>query len=238
VSADPERAAAEIEARLRTLGGRERAANEARYLKSDLTHLGVRVPEIRREAEQAALGVSDRRELLALARALWAEPVHERRACAAFLLQARVDALRPADLPLLKRMIRESRTWALVDPLAGSVVGPLLLAHPEAADRLDAWARDRDFWVRRAALLAQLAPARAGVSLDRFFGYADAMLEEREFFIRKAIGWVLREASKSRPDEVYEWLAPRAERASGVTVREAVKYLDPQQREALLGARG
>jgi 3-methyladenine DNA glycosylase AlkD len=238
VSEDAERTAAAIEARLRALGTPERATNEARYLKSDLTHLGVRVPEIRREAERAALGVSDRRELLALAQALWAEPVHERRACAAFLLQARVDLLRPADLPLLKRLIREARTWALVDPLAGSVLGPLLLAHPEAADRLDAWARDRDLWVRRAALLAQLAPARAGVSLDRFFGYADAMLEEREFFIRKAIGWVLREASKSRPDEVYEWLAPRAERASGVTIREAVKYLGPEQREAILAARG
>jgi 3-methyladenine DNA glycosylase AlkD len=59
------------------------------------------------------------------------------------------------------------------------------------------------------------------------------MLGEQEFFIRKAIGWVLRETAKSRPDEVYEWLAPRIDRASGVTVREAVKYLDPEQRARL-----
>ena len=53
------------------------------------------------------------------------------------------------------------------------------------------------------------------------------MLEEREFFIRKAIGWVLREAGKRRPDDVAAWLAPRTDRASGVTMREAVKYLPP-----------
>jgi 3-methyladenine DNA glycosylase AlkD len=59
------------------------------------------------------------------------------------------------------------------------------------------------------------------------------MLDEKEFFIRKAIGWVLREAGKTRPDEVYEWLAPRVDRASGVTLREAVKYLRPDQRARL-----
>jgi 3-methyladenine DNA glycosylase AlkD len=62
------------------------------------------------------------------------------------------------------------------------------------------------------------------------------MLDEKEFFIRKAIGWVLREVGKQRPDEVFEWLAPRTARTSGVTMREAVKYLKPEQREALMGA--
>jgi 3-methyladenine DNA glycosylase AlkD len=62
------------------------------------------------------------------------------------------------------------------------------------------------------------------------------MLEEREFFIRKAIGWVLREASKRRPDLVYAWIAPRAGRASGVTIREAVKYLPSAQRDEILAA--
>jgi len=64
------------------------------------------------------------------------------------------------------------------------------------------------------------------------------MLEEKEFFIRKAIGWVLRETSKRRPEDVYRWLLPRANRASGVTLREAVKYLEATQRDAILHAAG
>lgn len=76
----------------------------------------------------------------------------------------------------------------------------------------------------------------AGMSFTRFAAYADAMLEEREFFIRKAIGWVLREAGRERPNEVYAWLAPRTHRASGLTMREAVKYLRPAQQATLMSA--
>jgi 3-methyladenine DNA glycosylase AlkD len=60
------------------------------------------------------------------------------------------------------------------------------------------------------------------------------MLDEREFFIRKAIGWVLRDTARERPDLVYQWILPRAERASGVTLREAVKRLSPAQAAAVM----
>jgi hypothetical protein len=74
--------------------------------------------------------------------------------------------------------------------LAGDAVGTLVLRHPDAAADLDAGAGDEDFWVRRSALLAQLRPLRAGADLDRFGRYADAILDETESFVRKAIGWV------------------------------------------------
>ena len=96
---------------------------------------------------------------------------------------------------------------------------------------------DEDFWIRRSALLALLVPLRrGGGDPDRFFRYADRLLAEREFFVRKAIGWVLREAGKRRPAEVAAWLGPRTHRASGVTMREAVKYLSEADRAALLTA--
>jgi len=133
---------------------------------------------------------------------------------------------------------RESRTWALVDGLAASVVGPLSERCPELWRTLDRWASDDDFWVRRATLLAHLLALRRGEGdFERFGRYADAMLEEDEFFIRKAIGWVLRDTARKRPALVYAWLEPRARRASGVTIREAVKYLSDRQRQALEAAR-
>ncbi len=232
------RTADEIEGRLRAAGTPERADLERRYLNSGLEHVGATVPQVRREARAAARAVSSCCELLALVDALWAHPVHERRACAAFLLHARVDLLGPGDVVLLERLVRDSRTWALVDVLAGNALGTLLIRHPDATPRIDAWASDGDFWVRRAALLSQLEPLKAAAPFARMARYADAMLDEREFFIRKAIGWVLRETSKRRPREVYDWLLPRARRASGVTMREATKYLSPEQRDALLAARG
>jgi 3-methyladenine DNA glycosylase AlkD len=97
---------------------------------------------------------------------------------------------------------------------------------------------DEDFWLRRSALLALLlALRRGGGDFERFARYADPMLDEREFFIRKAIGWVLRDMSRKRPDLVYAWLEPRAARASGVTAREAVKHLPADQRDRILTLR-
>jgi 3-methyladenine DNA glycosylase AlkD len=117
------------------------------------------------------------------------------------------------------------------------VAGPLVVRFPGLGTTLDRWAEDADFWVRRAAMLALLLPLRRGEGdFERFSRHADRMLEEKEFFIRKAIGWVLRETAKKRPALVEAWLAPRTHRASGVTVREAVRYIRKARREELLAA--
>lgn len=126
-----------------------------------------------------------------------------------------------------------------MDPLAVQVAGSLVERHRRLGRTLDRWARDPDFWLRRAAMLALIPGLRRGEGdLERFLGYADAMLEEREPFIRKAIGWVLREAGKRRPDLVADWLEPRAARASGVTIREALKPLSEAHHGRVLRAAG
>lgn len=228
----------ELERDLAAAGDPERAIGEKRYLKSDLAFHGTTVWQIERAVRAFTVEhpIDGHDSLLALAEVLWAQPVHERRMAAILLLERHRTMLGPADLPLLERFIRESRTWAYVDALAGNVVGPVCAGAAGAGEILDRWAEDDDFWVRRAALLSQLRPIRDGAPLDRFLRYADAMLEEKEFFVRKAIGWVLREAGKKRPEEVAAWLAPRTDRASGVTMREAVKYLPPRTAEHLMTA--
>jgi 3-methyladenine DNA glycosylase AlkD len=232
--------AAEIDDELRARGTPDRAVHEKAYLKSELAHHGTRVPDIR----SVAKGVHRRHpdlghdDVVALVDMLWAEPVHERRMAVVELLVLYGDVLGPEDVALLERLLRESRTWALVDGLATAVVGRLVERHPELGAVLDRWATDGDLWIRRSALLAPLvALRRGGGDFDRFARHADAMLDEREFFIRKAIGWVLRDTAKRRPDLVYRWILPRAARASGVTVREAVKPLSDEQRAAVLAAR-
>ena len=229
---DARSVAEEIERELRAASTPGRAEKEKAYLKSDLTHLGTPVPEIRKVVRRTrrAHPDLDRDELVAVVTELWAAPVHERRMAAVEFLVLANSLLESDDIELVERLIREARTWALVDTLAASVTGGLLERYPSLTEVLDRWSTDPDFWVRRSSMLALLGPLRRGEGdFDRFSRYADAMLEEKEFFIRKAIGWVLRETSKKRPDLVYEWIAPRAGRASGVTMREAIRYLKPDQ---------
>ena len=218
---------------LRSMADPVRAVETKRYLKSDLEFLGLITADVRPVVKTFVRANPNARRtaVLEVVRTLWAERVFEARWLAVELLDAYESSLRPADMRLLERMIRESKTWALVDMLAVSIAGGLVARYEELSSTLDRWATHDDFWVRRASMLALLKPLRRGEGdFERFARYADGMLDEKEFFIRKAIGWILRETSKKRPDLVYEWLLPRASRASGVTTREAVKYLPAKER--------
>jgi 3-methyladenine DNA glycosylase AlkD len=211
-----------------------RAESERRYLKSEREFLGVGVPDGRRVVRavvgsvETADGPLDRASLTALASELWSGDLFESRRAAVEVLMFRSSVLGPDDLAYLAGLIREGETWALVDPLAGDVAGSIVA--PEMTDAvgaaLDEWSLDDSFWLRRASMLALLLSLRRDDrDWERFGRYADSMLGEREFFIRRAIGWVLRDVSKRRPDEVRAWVEPRLDRMSGVTRREAVKYL-------------
>jgi 3-methyladenine DNA glycosylase AlkD len=134
-----------------------------------------------------------------------AEPIYERRFAAVELLVAARAQLTSKHVALVEKLLREAKTWALVDPLATDVAGAIA-----DGKTLDRWAKDGDFWIRRAALLAHLRElCDGGGDFERFARYADMMLDENEFFIRKAIGWVLRETGKRRPELVRAWIAPR-----------------------------
>ena len=164
---DASRTARRIESDLRQAGTPERAEGEKRYLKSDLTFLGVRLPEIRAAARAVAkTGDLDRDGLVDLATELWRKPVFERRMAAVILLERHGEVLGPGDLPVIEAFLRDSKTWALVDPLAVNVVGDMVLRH-RIKQKLDRWARDPDFWARRASLLAELQPLKHGAPFAR-----------------------------------------------------------------------
>jgi 3-methyladenine DNA glycosylase AlkD len=120
--------------------------------------------------------------------------------------------------------VRGAHGWAYVDPLAGDIAGPIALVHPDAWPLIDAWATDEDFWIRRSALLTLLPGIRrGGLDHERFERYATPMLTEREFFIRKAIGWVLREAAKKDPAYVAAWSRPPRCRPHTAVVKDTLQ---------------
>ncbi len=227
----------ELAAELKALGTEDRAVNEKRYLKSEIEHFGVRVPEIRKLARRFARERRDlgKAEIEVLTHELWGRDVYELRKLAVNILAVRVGVFGLGDVAFVEGLLRRSHTWALIDDLSINVVAPMLKDVDGADVVRKKWSKDEDFWVRRTAMLGLLPRLRRGRdSWEEFTGYADGMLVEEEFFIQKAIGWVLREVSKHSPELVFEWMEQRAELASSVTMREAVKYLPKDQREILV----
>src|ERR1700716_2869564 len=198
-----------FERRYRGMGTTARAAGTKAYLKSDLHFYGTTMPEIRRAANDFAREHPDlsRTELRKIVDELWSTDVFELRSAGIALLSLYGKLLEERDLPWLLGFVRRSTTWAHVDWLAADVIGGVVGESRTALARLPAWARHENFWIRRTALLAQLRPlSHEAGDFALFARLAAPMLEEREFFIRKAIGWVLREVSKQRPELVFAFL--------------------------------
>jgi 3-methyladenine DNA glycosylase AlkD len=225
---DAKRALAALRVALSRHGTPERAAREQRYLKSQLEFLGASVPSIRREAKAFALAhpALDRQSLRALAEEAWASGVYELRSAAIGILEQKLAALRPADVAWLIGFVDRSDTWAHVDWLAVKVIGALTARYPTLARQVDRWAKHENFWVRRAALLSFHDTLRAGAGdFEHFARLAAGLVNEREFFIRKSIGWVLRSVALRRPDLVVAFVDEHAGALSGVTFREATRRL-------------
>jgi 3-methyladenine DNA glycosylase AlkD len=169
-------------------------------------------------------------------RFLFSTPVHERYTLGIFLLASYQDRLDRRDLALVEQLVRRGAWWNFVDFLAVDVADPILRSDPRSIPILLRWAKDPEIWVRRAALLAPLPGLKSGEhAFSLFSRIATPMLTEREFFIRKAIGWVLRDVAKRHPDVVASYLEANLRSVSPLTFREAVKYLPKDRRELLEG---
>ena len=225
-----------VRAALAAVGTPDRARNEKRYLKSELKFLGAPMPEIRRVTREVAHRVKaeDDASLRPLCVALWDTGIHELRAIAMLVLERHAAVLGARDLPLLERLLRESKSWAYLDWICLKVLSPMLPRVPAVRRKIAKWSRDDDFWMRRAAVLTLLPGVKHGtVPFSAFEAIAVPMLGEKELFIRKALGWTLREVGKKRPADVTAFLRAHRAELSGLTLRESLKYLPVRDRNAL-----
>lgn len=219
---------AAVRSGLAPLADAQRAAGQAAYLKTEEPMLGVRVPAVRKVARDAAkeAGFTTTDEVINAARTLWdgARNREERRA-AIGLLQAGVvkRLMTPAVMDLVRHMVTTGAWWDLVDDVVK--VQLIVRDHDRPGEdaRMRAWARDGDMWLRRYAILHQLQ-AKTATDAGLLADVIGPNIGDGEFFIRKAIGWALRDYAKTDPERVREYVAAHPE-LSALSRREAMKHL-------------
>jgi 3-methyladenine DNA glycosylase AlkD len=218
---------AAIRARLTAASDPVRAAGAQAYLKSAMPQLGVRVPEVRRivKAEVAAAPLASGDELRSAVLELFRTATYrEERYAAIDLTASKLVRTDLAMVPVYEEIIRTGAWWDLVDGVEDRL-GRLLQAHRDVLTPvLLRWSTDPDFWIRRSSITAQLG-AKANTDTGLLATVIEANLADREFFIRKAIGWALREYAKTDPAWVRQFAAAHGAALSPLSRREALRNL-------------
>ena len=204
------------------------AAPMQRYMKSALPFHGVSMPVLRRTVRPliAAHPLPDRATWERAVRTLYAEASHREERYAALELAGHrlYRAHRDVDaLPLFAWLVSEGAWWDLVDDVVK--VQLIVRDHDRGGEdaRMRAWARDGNMWVRRYAILHQLQ-AKTATDTALLADVVEANVADGEFFIRKAIGWALRDYAKTDPDWVRDFVAAHPD-LSPLSRREATKHL-------------
>ena len=198
------------------------------YLLNQFEFLGLPAP-VRRQAVRDLGKVvwPSSTELLQVAKLLWQKPEREYRYTAVDLLRKHSALLHVNDLPALQTLLLREPWWETVDGLSAVIAEVLhaaVMHNANATQVMDVWLKHPSHWVRRSAMLHQLG-WRLDTDTVRLFGYALQLADEKEFFIRKAIGWALRDYARWHPQVVTDFLVQHRQQLSGLTVREAAKYL-------------
>ncbi len=217
----------DIENSLRACADPQQAAPMKAYMLGQFEFLGIRAGPRRDVLKGLPKFTGTAGDLLDLAESLWQLPEREFQYVAIDLLARHHKRLAVTDLPRILQCVQERSWWDTVDGLAG-VVGDLLLraktTQPDVQCQMDACLTHSHLWVRRVAMLHQLG-WKDQTDQVRLFRYALTLAPEKDFFIRKAIGWALRDHARVQPDAARNFLAQYADQWSGLTRREAGKHL-------------
>jgi 3-methyladenine DNA glycosylase AlkD len=206
----------------------QRAVGMQAYMKSTMPYYGLRLPQVRAICRDV-LGNEE------MTCAEWKQTIvrmwrgarrREERYAAVYLLTLRrhQDCLRAKDMPMLEELVITGAWWDHVDELA-MVIGDLLRKQPRAMRPLmRRWSTDPNMWKRRVSIICQLR-FKKETDLELLYSNIEPNLDDREFFIRKAIGWALRQYAWTDPEEVVRYVRSRESRLSGLSKREALKNI-------------
>lgn len=227
--------ATELRAALEATGDPDRAVQQRAYMKSSMPYAGVATPALRALTRRvfAAHPLASAAQWRNAVLLLWRGAAYrEERYAAIGLARAKPYARyrTAATLPMLDELIVTGAWWDFVDEIAINLVGELLSGYPtDLRPVMLRWAADEDLWRRRSAILSQLK-FKTATDRELLAATIEPAIDAPEFFLRKAIGWALREYSKTDPAFVIDFVDRYSGRLSGLSRREALRVLVKQGR--------
>ena len=208
---------------LKEVANPEDAIHMKAYMKDQFEFLGVKTP-VRRKLSKVFFKKNSSPAIdWKFIHQAWDNPYREMQYVVLDYLQMKQKALTPSDLSKIKKLAQTKPWWDTIDFLCRSV-GFICLHYPETKKFVLEWSRDEDFWLRRLAIEHQLLQ-KEETDVQLLEQILVNNLDQFEFFINKAIGWALRDYSKTNPDWVREFIEKYKDRLSKLSIKEGSKYL-------------
>lgn len=203
----------------------ENAIPMQKYMKNHFPFLGIKMPLrkelVRRFYKESGLLKESFQSQFVIT--LWKKEEREYQYAALDYIEKFLKKLKKGDLSLMEKLITTKSWWDTVDMLAQKPVGTIAAAHPEVIpEMIEGWAYGNHLWLRRTAILFQLK-YKEKTDTDLLERFIQHNADDKEFFIQKAIGWALREYSKTNPNWVNSFID--GNKLSSLSVREGSKYL-------------
>jgi 3-methyladenine DNA glycosylase AlkD len=215
-----------VQSNFKKLADPVKAKPMAQYMKTDMPFYGIQKPDrlpVYKEMAKRFIPHTHLEYKKAVL-ALWQLPYREEKYAAleyACKFKSFIDS---QSLPLYEKLIREGAWWDFVDTLAIHLVGGSLLKEANIKPVMKKWVEDDDMWIRRSAILSQINHKNK-TDEKMLFQFCLAQCHEKEFFIRKSIGWALRSYSYTAPKQVKGFLLNNKNKLSPLTFREGAKQL-------------
>lgn len=208
---------------LQNLANADDARAMKAYMRGRFEFLGVKTPA-RRKAAKAFFKKHGGADIdWRFVRQAWEHPFREMQYAALDYLETRKNLLRPGDLPQLKKLAQTKSWWDTIDFL-DRLAGGIIAGFPETRPVILQWSRDEDIWLRRLAIDHQLL-RKDQTDQHLLEQILVNNLDQTEFFINKAIGWALRDYSKTNPEWVKNFIRQHHGKMAPLSIREAGKYL-------------
>ncbi|MCB2219911.1 MAG: DNA alkylation repair protein [Bacteroidetes bacterium] len=208
------------------------AVQMKKYMKGQYDYYGIKSP-LRREIMKAHLlqyGLPVKEDVDAITKACWTQPQREFQYFIMEVLGKIAKKADPIRIELYEYMAVNKSWWDTIDYIASNLVGVHFQKYPEQINpHTEQWMDSGNIWLQRISLLFQLK-YRSKTDIDLMTHYIEQLLGSKEFFINKAIGWILREYSKTNPEWVVSYVRNNEHRLAGLSRREALKWLERKEK--------
>jgi 3-methyladenine DNA glycosylase AlkD len=199
-----------------------------KFFKETVTYYGVKTATVSKIADKhwSKVKLLDKAQIFSICEALYRSDYTEEAFVVSFWLPKYIDKLDPSDLPTFKAWIEKYiNNWAKCDGFCNHTIGSLIEKYPESIKELKKWAKSSNRWLKRAAAVSLIVPAKKGLFLQEAFEISTLLLTDNDDIVQKGYGWLLKEESRKHQEEVFDYIVRNKKLIPRTALRYAIELM-------------